>query len=157
MTIRHGLAAAAALLLAAQPCLAAELPARDGSRHSGVFAGAFAKLPLGSKATARDEGRVGFRLGASHVYRGAHAGLGERRIEADFVEIGMFGSGRKSLTLGGRQLVGTDGKLRLADEDGSGGGVSTWVIVGGVVVLALGVGYLVLLDAFDCTDEDECT
>ena len=148
----YGLSFLAAGLVAAQPCAAAELEAGDGSRRSGMFAGAYVRVPLGPRGPAREEARAGLSFASTHVYRGADASGGERRLQADIVDIGMFRSGRPSLMVAGRQLVDERGRLSLKD----GGGVPTWAIVVGAVVLAAGVGYLVLMERLDCDEDEEC-
>ncbi len=145
----------AALTISAQPCIAADLAAQNASRQSGSFAGAYLHVPLSSSKKVGDEARAGLRLGMSHLYRSGDPGGGERRIDADIVDLGLFQSGRPSLMVGGRQLLAADGHLAL--KEGDGGGVSPWLIVGGVVILALGVGAVVLADRLECKDhDDEC-
>ena len=162
-SIRHGFATAAATLMAAQPCLAAELAPGEGSfrsdaaRQSGIYAGIYARVPLGQSGPRRAEPRAGLRLGPTHVYRGANASGGERRLQLDMVDVGLFRSGRPSLMVAGRQLVDREGRLRLQGEDGGGGGIPTWAIVVGGVVVAAGIGYYVLMEQFDCDEDEECS
>jgi hypothetical protein len=142
--------------MAAEPCIAAEIASNDASRQSGAFAGAYFRMPLGGERSPDNEARAGLRMGVAHVYRGVSAETAERRIEAGLVDLGIFRSGRPSLMLGGRQMIDRRGRFSLqGDEDG--GGVSPWLIVGGVVVLAIGVGALVLAERLKCHDhDDEC-
>lgn len=149
----------AALLLTAQPCLAAELASNEFGRRSGAFAAAYVRIPLTGRKGPSDEARAGLRLGVSQVYGSVNTGTGERRQEAGLVDLGMFRSGRPSLTVGGRQLIDKKGRLSLQGDDADGGGVSPWLIVGGVVA-AIGVGSVVWWDSKTCSrDEaigDEC-
>ena len=155
-SFRHSISFVAAGLMAAQPCLAAELEPIGASRHSGVHAGLYARLPLGPRGRTSEEPRAGLSLGATHLYRGAAASDGERRVQVNMVDLGMFSSGRPSLLVGGRQLVDSRGRLRVQGDEEDGGGIPTWAIVAGGVVLAVGVGYLVLLERFDCDSDEEC-
>ena len=154
---KQGALGLAALMIAVQPCAAADLAPQEGTRHSGVFAGATLRVPLGQGRAPREEARAGLSFGATHVYRGTSATSGERRVQADMVELGIRRSGTASFAIGGRQLLDDKGRLRVqGDDDEDDGGISPWLIGAGVVVAALGIGYLVLLDELDCTDEDEC-
>jgi len=156
-TFKHLIALAAAATIAAQPCLAADLVADDASRESGMRVGLYARVPLGDSGRVREEPRAGLSFGATHIYRGINAATGERRIEANLVDIGLFRSGRPSLMLSGRQMLDESGRLRLQDDEDGGGGIPTWALVAGGLVVAAGVGYLVLLEQFDCDEDEECS
>ena len=143
--------------MAAEPCIAAEITSNEASRQSGAFAGAYFRMPLGGERSPDDQARTGLRIGVAHVYRGVSPGTGERRIEAGLVDLGIFRSGRPSLMLGGRQMIDQQGRFSLRGDEEGRGGASPWLIVGGVVVLAVGVGALVLADRLKCRDhDDEC-
>jgi hypothetical protein len=145
----------AAMLIAAQPCAAADLALHEGARQSGAFAGAYVRLPL-TPGKEREEARAGVKLGVSHLYRGSSAVTGERRVEASLVDVGLFQSRKPSLLIGGRQMFDRNGRFSLQGDSG-GGGVSPWLIGAGVVLLAVGVGALVLADRLKCREhDDEC-
>lgn len=156
MTFRAGtISLLAACLTSAQPAMAAEFLAQDGARHSGGFAGAYFRVPLAGQRGAGEEPRLGVTVGVAHIYRGVDAAVGERRIEAGLVDVGLFTSGRPSLMVGGRQLVDRQGRLSL-QGDGD-GGVSPWLVGAGVAVLALGGAALWWFEAIDCDEDEECS
>jgi hypothetical protein len=144
-SLKRIVALAAAGLLAAQPCAAAELSPLEGSRRTGLYGGIYLRLPIGPD---RQNARTGLSFGPTRIYRTAHGG--ERRTQIDLVDLGMVRSGRPSLTIGGRELIDERGRLSLRGD-----GVSPAAIVVGLVVVA-GIAYLLIREQFDCDPEGEC-
>lgn len=145
--IARSLAAAAALGLAATPCLAAEIPNHDppGARRTNAVAGAYVRIPLSRDSSGRARpAYAGFRMSMQHDYR---SGLtpGGRVLETEGLDLRLTGPSGPALYLAGTPVTGPDGR-RL---NGLGTG-ETIAIVAGVVVVALVVGVLVLQDATCC-------
>lgn len=122
----HAAAALAALLLAAQPCAAAD-DFRDSSatpRRTAAFAGAGLTIPLGASGKARPEARL--QLSPARL---AGSGYGQSR-GARGLELGLGPAGKPALYLGGRPTAEIGRRLQL----GGGKGTTTLLIVGAVVV-----------------------
>lgn len=141
-----GLVAAAQVLPAAQPAIAAELHQDRAAAPSQVsaFAGARLRVPLGG---GREKSRAGLAL-TSTLRSGA---TGELRF-AKGAELGFAGDEKLRLSLGGRPVS----KLAPggAAKDGRRLGVSTlgWIGIGAAVVV---VGTAVWFYAA-ITDDDRC-
>lgn len=140
-----GLVAAAQILPAAQPAMAAELHQdRAGTPNQvSAFAGARLRVPLGG----REKPQAGLAL-TSTLRSGA---TGELRF-AKGAELGFSGDRKVRLSLGGRPVsqIAQGGKA----EDGRKLGVSTlgWIGIGAAVVV---VGTAVWFYAA-ITDDDRC-
>ncbi|HEX8482017.1 MAG TPA: hypothetical protein VF650_08960 [Allosphingosinicella sp.] len=121
----HAAAALAVLLLAAQPCAAAD-DLRDTSaaqRRTAPFAGVGLSLPLGGPAKASPSARLQFTAarpaGGTFARAGAAPGL----------ELGLAQAGKPTLYIGGRSTAELDRRLNL------GGSKGTILVVAGAVVL----------------------
>ena len=128
----------AALAAAALPtqAFAAQIgPGAAGLRH-GIGGGAYISVPLGR--TQAVSPRAGLRLSVQTDRPDVHAIQGGMRARADIFDLGVTHGARPTLRFAG-QDAGTLGDRLNAD-----GGVPTAVYVVGGVVLALGVGFLVL-------------
>jgi hypothetical protein len=128
---------------AAQPAFAADFAATQEQR-AGAFAGLRLRVPLDG---ARQQRQVRAGLAFAPTLHG-HGGDGSVRMRiGEGVEFG-YRSGRPlSWSIAGRDL----GRHRLgaAEEGGHRGGMSVGkvaLIVGGVLVLAIGVTTIVLID-----------
>jgi hypothetical protein len=145
-----------ASLLAAQvmttPAFAASLedhPAAAQSR-SGAFAGARIRIGFGG----RDHGKARAGLTLAPMSRSATAdGVIQRRF-AEGIEYGFRGNERAQLSIAGqliekRRLGAQDDK----DEDDDDGGIPTWALVAGGVVIAAGVGLAIFIDAVNDASE----
>jgi hypothetical protein len=139
-------AAAAALSLAATPCLAAELPDQKelGARRSGAAIGAYARLALGGKAERRAP-VAGLRLTAVHDYRTAGAGRAAF-VESDTLDLRLVGSKKPALFLAGVPVTGKEARKHKLS------GVSA--VVTAVVVVAAVVGGYYILRAIDDSGEE---
>lgn len=117
--------------LAAQPCLAAEDIGALSSpeRQSSAFAGLHLRLPLGD---GREAGKPSarLRLSMTHAYRDT-SGATLRQYQSAGLELGLGARGKPAYFVGGRKLSDKDTRLGLS------GSKTTWIIVGGVVVLAV--------------------
>jgi hypothetical protein len=141
-----GLVAAAQILPAAQPAMAAELhrDRTDSTSQVSAFAGARLRVPLGGK---QEKPQAGLAL-TSTLRSGA---TGELRF-AKGAELGFSGDEKLRLTLAGRPIS----KLAPGGTAGDGRklGVSTlgWIGIGAAVVV---VGTAVWFYAA-ITDDDRC-
>lgn len=143
----RALAATAALMLAATPCVAAEIPNHEppGARRSHAVAGAYLRVPLSRDATGRARpAYAGFRMTMQHDSRSGRP-PGARLLESDGIDLRLTGRTGPTLYLAGTPVTGAEGR-RL---NGLGTG-ETIAIVAGVVVVALVAGVLVLQDAICC-------
>lgn len=115
----------------AQPCLAADAfqhGAADERRSAG-FAGLQVKLPIGTGRSETPSAR--FQLSMIHQYRGT-SGSGIARTErAPGLELGLDRRGQPSFHAGGQPLRLPEQRLNAK------GSTTTWLIVGGVVVLGV--------------------
>lgn len=64
--------------------------------------------------------------------------------------------GRLSLSLGGKDLKRDRAGKNLGADEPDRGGLPTWALVLGGLVVSAGVGYLVLQEALDCDSGSEC-
>ena len=142
----------AAQILAAQPAAAADLVAQEQQRI-GAFAGLRLRVPLDG---ANSEGgpRLGVALAPTLHGRNDDAGR-ELRI-GEGVEIGFRAGRPLALSVGGRELTRRQLPLQDAAEEGD-GGIPTWALVAGGVVVALGGAYLWFSEAIDCDEDEECS
>lgn len=125
--IKHAAAATAAALLMTQPCLAAP-DFRDTTateRRSSAFAGVRLRLPIGTGHAERPSARM--QLSTIHEYRNA-SGATVRSVRPDGLELGLNQRGRLAFSVAGQDVRQTQEQMRL------GGGTSTYLIIGGVVL-----------------------
>ena len=136
-----------------QPAAAAELTEAHEQRV-GAFGGVRVRVPLGA-----DPDHRGIRAGLAVAPAVQTQNLrGEARTRlAEGVELGFGADRSPSLSIAGtpvsRLAQGPQGPV------GRQLGVSTagWVAIGvGTVVAVLGIGYLVLSEAIDCDEDEEC-
>ncbi|HEV2570078.1 hypothetical protein [Sphingomonas sp.] len=131
----------AAMLIAAQlsgaPAVAASLePIGAGPTRTSAFAGARLRIGLGG----RDSGQLRAGLGIGPI-RSVQSHDG--RIRTSFgegLQFGMRGTGPARLSVAGRSME----EIRL-QADGK-GGVPTWALVVGGVVIAVGIAAAVFID-----------
>jgi hypothetical protein len=121
---------AAVFLLSAQPCLAADDFRSSGAveRRSGAFAGMSVRLPMGqvgAMASAR------LQLATIHHAYDRESRLSGRSLRASGVELGLSGSARPALYIGGRNAAQAERKLQLK---GSG---TTIVLVGAAILVSV--------------------
>ena len=143
--VRKSLAAAAAAMMVASPCVAAELPslADDGARRSGAVIGGYYKVPLGgAKKSAKPA--AGLRLAMVHDYRSAGAQTA-RVLQAETFDLRLLGDSKATLYVGGRPVTGEQAKKNL-------GPVGTAVTV--VIIVAAAVGGYYILRAIDDSGEE---
>jgi hypothetical protein len=122
-------AIAAAGLLAAQPCAAAE-DYRDAGmreRHASAFAGVNLRLPLGGKQAGKPSARLQFT--AASTIRDVRSGS-TRTVRAHGLEIGSGEKGKAALYMGGQNTADMKTKLGVG-----GSTTTTIIIVGGVLLL----------------------
>ena len=124
----HAAAALAVLLLAAQPCAAAD-DLRDeapGMRRTAPFAGVGLSLPLSGPARAKPSARLQFiparPAGGNFASPAAAPGL----------ELGLARTGKPALYLGGRPTAELGRRLNLGGKTGT-----VLIVVGGLVLLVL--------------------
>lgn len=137
--------AAAQLIAAAQPAMAAELIDDKGAAASrqGAFAGARLRVPLGGGEKA-DKARASLTM--APVLHGRQADGAIRTRFGEGVEFGFTGTDRAELSLAGRP-VSQIAQGRTA-PDGTRLGTSTGkglLIVAGVVVVTLGALALLIV------------
>jgi hypothetical protein len=146
--LRNLLAFAAATMIAANPCLAAELPAQGGdigARRSGAALGAYFRLPLGPRANEGSRPAAGLRLTAVHDYRTAGAPRASL-IESDTLDLRLLGTKKPALYLAGVPMSEKERQRRNLT------GASTVIVV--VVIAAAAVGGFYLARAIDDSGEE---
>lgn len=123
------LAAGAAAMLGAQPCLAADdLRDRDMTeRRSGAFAGLSLNFPLGGAAGQKASARLQLSpvhqlTSAQGVTAGARGGEG--------LALGFDSGGELSYRVGGREVSKVGERLNAK-------GSTKWIVIGGVIVLGV--------------------
>lgn len=128
--LQSSAAAAALLLLAAQPCFAAGDLRSTGAveRRSGGFAGMTIRVPMGQQ-DARASARLQLAT-VNHSYD-RESRLSGRSSQAAGFELGLSGSAKPALYIGGRNAAEVQRKLQIK---GSG---TTILLVGGVVLLSV--------------------
>lgn len=123
------LGACAAGFLALQPCLAAEPFGGEGGgqRQSSAFAGLTVRVPLGRSGATGPSARL--QLTTIHERRDSRGGiLSSQRAEG--VELGLDRRGRAAYYVGGEDV-------RKIDERLNAKGKTTWIVVGGVLLLVV--------------------
>lgn len=135
-------------LAAAEPVAAAEITA-PGQTQAGVFGGFRLVIPLDGEPRHR---QVRGALALAPMLH-SHDSDGKLSVRlGEGIEYG-FRSGRKlSFSIGGHDL----GLSRLGaaqDDEKEDGGVPTWVLVAGGVVIAVGVGGALFYDAMKDASE----
>jgi hypothetical protein len=146
------LAAGAALAMAATPCLAAEIPNHEpaGARRSSAVAGAYFRVPLSRDTSGRARpAQAGLRLSMRHDYRSGQSPTG-RLVEADGLDLRLAGAPHgPTFYAAGRPVTGEEARrMNLS-------GGNTGLVIAGVVVVALVVGYVVLEDALGTDPGDD--
>jgi hypothetical protein len=133
-------AALVAAQLAAAPAVAASLtPVEAIGSRGGAFAGARLRIGIGG----RDAGQLRAGIGIAPL-RSIQALDGRVQTSiSDGVEFGIRGKSAPRLSFAGRSV----GEIRL-QADGK-GGVPTWVLVVGGVVIAVGVAAAVFIDKLE--------
>lgn len=129
LEFRHALGIAAATMLAAQPCLAADdfRDGRAGQARTGAFAGVSVRVPLDRNDASR---RATARLQLTGIRETRDASGATRTYRAEGVQIGARRDGRPAVTIAGRDPFA--GRERL----GVGGSTTTaLVVVGGLVFI----------------------
>lgn len=122
--ISHIAAAAAATVVALQPCAAADLRGDPAPQaRPAAFAGVALRLPLGRAGTGTPSARLQFAPAYRAASAGGPAGL----------ELGLSGKARPALFIGGRPAA-----LPAGHRQALGGSkATTFVVIGGIVVLVL--------------------
>lgn len=125
------LGAAAALMLVAQPCLAAQDIHLQGAaeRRSGGFAGVSLRVPLDRGARERPSARLQLTTMQSIREDGGQGAV--RSQFAPGLELGAAGLGRPSLFVGGQELSTMQQRL------GIGGSTTTLLVIGAVVLVVV--------------------
>ena len=138
-----GAAIVAAQLLSA-PAMAASLaPVETLGNRTGAFAGARLRIGIGG----HDAGQLRAGIGIAPL-RSAQALDGRLRISlGEGVEFGIRGKSAPRLSFAGRSID----EIRL-QADGK-GGVPTWALVAGGVVLAVGIAAAVFIDKLEDSSE----
>ena len=137
-------AALVAAQLAAAPAVAASLaPVETLGSRGGAFAGARLRIGIGG----RESGQVRAGFGIAPL-RSAQALDGRIRTSfGDGVEFGIRGKSAPRLSFAGRSVD----EIRL-QADGK-GGVPTWALVVGGVVIALGIAAAVFIDRLEAASD----
>jgi hypothetical protein len=145
MMLKKSLGAAAAAMLAAGPCLAAELPQfRDsGVRQSGAVAGAYFKVPLGGAKSGK--AAAGLRMTMVHDYRSA-SGASAQLVQSDSFDLRLVGEKKPTLFVAGQAVTGEEAKKRNLT------GAGTVVTI--VIIAAAAVGGYYLWRAIDDSGEE---
>ena len=119
------------LILAEPAALAAQeiRPAHHREVQSAVFAGASLTLPLGHERASRPRARL--QLSTIHTSRDLQSASPQRTYVTQGLELGLSRSGRLDFSIGGRN--GEELQRRLGVKDDT----TTWIIVGGVAVVAI--------------------
>ena len=147
-------ASAAMLVLAAQPCLAAEDIRNqvDMERRSAMFAGATMRLPLGPAAAHRPSVRL--QLTARYTNE-SHAAAPTIVAQPAGFEFGATRSGAPSFYIGGLSLRQFQRRISAAqDDDGqsdSDRNLTGAMILGGLVIAGI-IGAIALNDQTDPED-----
>ena len=146
--------AAAQIMLAAQPAMAADLGDDRGAsvQRNGAFAGARLRVPLGGPAGQKVRGG----LTMAPVLQGRQADGSVRTRFGEGLELGFAGRDRPELSLGGRSFAQlTQGRT---GPDGRKLGVSTvaWVAIGvGVALVVVTAAFVAAME--HCPEHaDEC-
>jgi hypothetical protein len=133
------------LLPAAAPAAAAELD-RHTAPQMGAFGGLRLRLPLDGDRRDRQL-QAGLAIAPTTHSRTAD---GETRLRiGDGLEFGVRGREPARLSLAGQDVR----RLGVQGEEDEDGGVPTWALVAGGVVLVLGAGLLVFDALMDASSE----
>lgn len=132
---RKAAAAAAALSLAATPCLSAELVDHpiSGERRNGAAVGGYVKLELGGGRERRSP-TAGLRMTGVQDYRSGAVRIAPV-AERDTLELRLIGEKKPTFFVAGRAVTGEKAKQNLT-------GVSTVVTVVLIAAAAVGGYYL---------------
>ena len=133
------------LSAAATPAMGAELD-RHAAPQMGAFGGVRVRLPLDGDRRDRQL-RAGLAVAPTVLSR---TGDGETRLRiGEGLEFGIRGREPARLSLAGQDLR----RLAVQGEDEDDGGIPTWALIAGGVVVVLGVGWLVFEDAMNDASE----
>ena len=125
-------AAAAAFLLSAQPCLAADDFRSTGAveRRSGAFAGLTVRLPIGESGAANPSARL--QLATIYESHDRESRLSGRSYRAAGLELGLSNSAEPAIYIGGRNAAEVERKLGV-----KGSTTTVLLIAGGLLVTVL--------------------
>ncbi len=133
------------LLTAAMPAAGAELD-RHAAPQMGAFGGLRVRLQLDGDRSRRQL-RAGLAVAPTTHSRTAD---GETRLRiGEGPEFGIRGRGPARLSFAGQGI----GRLGAQGEEDEDGGVPTWAIVAGAVVVVLGAGLVAFSAAMDASSE----
>ena len=133
------------LSAAATPAMGAELD-RHAAPQMGAFGGVRVRLPLDGDRSDRQL-RAGLAVAPTVLTRTVD---GETRLRiGEGVEFGIRGREPARLSLAGQDLR----RLAAQGDEDEDGGVPTWALVAGGVVLVLGAGLVVFDAMMDASSE----
>lgn len=137
--------------LAATPAVAASIADHPpAAQHRvGAFAGARLRIAMGGEHAGQP--RIGLAVAGIDHRRAGDGGIGTRFAEG--VEFGFAADRRLGLSLAGRPLRATKASLQDEAKDDDEGGISTGLLIAGGVLVALGVGTLLFVDAMNDSSE----
>ncbi|HEX8216625.1 MAG TPA: hypothetical protein VF577_04085 [Allosphingosinicella sp.] len=126
--VKCALGVAAAAMLTAQPCLAAEdfRESRASETRTGAFAGLSFRMPLDGQSSRRPTAR----LQLTGIRQVREASGATRTFRAEGVQIGAGRDGRLALTIAGQNPLEARERLGVGGSTGT-----TLLIVGGVVLV----------------------
>ncbi|HYJ31119.1 MAG TPA: hypothetical protein VEW25_12355 [Allosphingosinicella sp.] len=129
LSTRHALGIAAAAMLTAQPCLAADDvgESRTGQVRTGAFAGVSLRVPLDRNASSR---RPTARLQLTSIRQVREANGATRTWRAEGVQIGADRDGGFALTIAGRNPFDACERLGVGGSTGT-----ALLVVGGLVLV----------------------
>ena len=135
--LKQTMALAAAMTMAASPCMAAELPAFEdhGARRSGAVAAAYYKVPLGGGSARARAPKAGLKLSMVHDYRNASAQTA-RVVEGETFDLRLVGDKKPTFYVAGKPVTGDEAKKQNF------GPVGTVVTLAVVVAAVVGVYYI---------------
>ncbi len=128
--LQSSAAAAAILLLSAQPCLAADDVRSTGAveRRSGAFAGMTVRVPMGREGA---KANVRLQLATIHHSYDRDSRLSGLSYRGSGLELGLSATAKPALYIGGRNAAEVERRLKM------GGSGTTVLLVGGVVLLTV--------------------
>ena len=135
------------LMASASPALAGSFPPAE-SHQAGAFGGVRVRLPLDG---ARSERRVraGVTLAPTLHSQSVEGGVQRQLRIGEGLELGVTGRDQVRLSLAGRDVR----QLGAQEGDEDGGGVPTWALIAGGVVVVAGAGLLWFVDAMNDSSE----
>ena len=129
LSTRHAFCIAAAAMLTAQPCLAAEdfRESRTAQVRTGAFAGISFRVPLDESASSR---RPTARLQLTSIHEVRDGNGATRTFRAEGVQLGADRGGRPALTVAGQNPFEKRERLGVGGSTGT-----ALLIVGGLVLV----------------------